>query len=289
MNWEDLRYVLALTREGLLNRAADQLGVSHTTVGRRVRALEAELGVRLFDRTPDGLTPTAAGHDIAAVAAEVEAQVLALEARVLGRDAKLRGELRVATMDLLLRRYHGAFEGFLGRYPSVELTVVSNDRALSLTRREADVALRLTNAPPQHLVGRRIDRVAFAVFASAELAERCGPDAPYDAYPWLHWDKRLNMRWLDVWLAQNAPNATVALRLDASTLSLHEAIAASLGVHFLACDEGDADPRLRRLGPPDPAFSRDVWLLTLPELRSTLRVRAFMDHMAERIAARPAP
>ncbi len=279
MHWDDLRYVLALTRERTLSGAASKLSVRHTTVGRRLKEIEGTLGVRLFDRTPDGYMPTGAGQDLADVAERVEAEVLAAKGRVLGRDGELEGTLRVSTMDMLFRGYHEVFSSFVARYPSVELTVSTTDDEVSLTRRQADVVLRLTGKPPDHLVGRKVGRVEFAVYASKKLVARIGTKAPLEAYPWLNWDERLNAHWLDDWLRVNAPGARTVLWLDTSTLGLHAAVAAGLGVHFLACFDGDADPLLHRIGPVEPAFSRDVWLLTLRELRSTRRVRAFMDHV----------
>lgn len=283
VEWDDLQFVLALARETTLSGAATTLGTTHTTVGRRVRALEERLGVRLFDQTPTGFAPTAAGADVARVAERMEEDVLALEARVLGRDVRLAGKLRVATMDMLLRLYHGAFSSFAGRYPSVDLTVTVSDVEVSLTRREADVVLRLTNTPPDTLVGRKVGRLAFAVYASRALVGRIGPGAPLGAYPWLHWDERLNMHWLDDWLAANAPGARVVMRFDVGATMLRELIAAGIGVHFLATAEGDADPSLQRISPVEPAFDRELWLLTLSELRHTPRVRAFLDHVAEEL------
>jgi DNA-binding transcriptional LysR family regulator len=284
VDWDDLRYVLAISRERTLSRAAESLGTSHTTVGRRLRALEEALGARLFDATPEGFVATAAGQDLAEVAERTESDVLALEARVLGQDVRLQGKLRVATMDMLFRRYQDAFASFLARYPSVELTVAASDREVSLLRREADVALRMTRTPPEHLVGRKVGRVEFAVYGSRQLVERVGAGAAYGAYPWLHWDERLEPRWLDDWLARHAPGAKVAVRVDMSSLLLREVIAAGVGIHFLACVEGDAEPRLQRIGPVVEEYARDVWLLTLPELRHTSRVRAFLDHMAAHCA-----
>ena len=283
MDWEDLRYVLAVSRDQNLSLAAARLGVSHTTVGRRVRAIEESLGVRLFDRTPDAFMPTPAGQDIAEVAERMEGEVLSLEGRVLGRDAQLKGKLRVTTMDMLFRRYRDVVASFISRYPSVELTVTASDTEVSLTRREAEVAIRLTNTPPDPFVGRKVGQVEFAVFASKALVEHVGPDATYEAFPWIHWDERLNMRWLDDWLAVNAPKARIAMRVDGSSVILREVISAGIGVHFLACFEGDSDPNLQRLGPVDPTFTRGVWLLTLPDLRNTSRIRAFMDHVGESV------
>ncbi len=279
MEWDDLRYVLAIAREQTLSGAAQKLAVTRTTVGRRIRAIEQGLGVRVFDRTPDGFVPTAAGQDIVEVAERTEGEVLALEGRVLGRDAQLRGKLRVTMMDVVYRRYAEAFSSFIARYPSVELTLLSSDEEASLTRREADVALRMTNAPPEYLVGRKVANIEFAVFGSKELVAKVGPEASYDAYPWIHWDERLNMRWLDDWLATNAPKARIAMRVAFSSLAMIEAIKAGVGVHFLACIDGDNDPALVRVGPVDNSYNRALWLLTLPDLRHTQRVRAFMDHI----------
>lgn len=284
VDWDDLRYVLAVSRSGTLSRAAESLSASHTTVGRRVRAIEEALGVRLFDATPDGFVATAAGRDLTDVAERMEAEVHALQGRVLGRDERLEGGLRVATMDLLFRIHHDAFMSFSTRYPSVELTVVASDAKVSLTRREADVALRMTNAPPEHLVGRKVGRVDFAVYGSKALVARIGEGAPLEAFPWLGWDERLNMQWHDDFLAQKAPGARIVMRMGFSSLLIHDAVTAGIGVHFLACADGDADLALTRLAPVEPAFSQDVWALTLPDLRHTSRVRAFLDHLHAHLA-----
>ncbi|WP_437521277.1 LysR family transcriptional regulator [Sorangium sp. So ce726] len=284
MDWDDLRHVLALSRHRTLSRAGVALRTTHTTVARRIKALEERLGVRLFAQMPDGYEPTAAGQDVVEVAERTEAELLALEARVLGRDAQLQGKLRVSTMDMLFRAYQPAFSSFTERYPGIELTVAAGDSEVSLPRREADVVLRMTSSPPEHLVGRKVGRIQFAVYASKALVERAGPQASYSDFPWIHWDERLDPRWLDAWLAANVPAARIAMRVDFSSMAIQEAVAAGVGAHFLACIAADSDPRLSRVGPIDPAYDRDLWLLTLPEVRNVNRVRAFMDHMTEALS-----
>lgn len=280
-DWDDLRYVLALARAGTLSAAAETLGVTHTTVGRRLRRLEASLATRLFDRTPGGLVPTTAGQDLVDTAEQLEAAVNGLNSRLLGRDSRLKGPLRVATMEILYRRYQAVFLDFARAHPEVALTVLAGDDELSLTRREADVVLRMTNTPPPYLVGRRVGQERFAVFGATALVERIGVDAPYSAFPWIHWDERSPMgRWLTAWLADHAPGARVALRVNMSTHMLHDVVASGVGVHFLSVADGEPDPRLRQIGPVLDAVTRDLWLLTMPELRSSARVRAFMDHLA---------
>ncbi len=285
VDWDDLRYALAVARTTTLSGAGASLGVSHTTVGRRLRALEDRLGVRLFDPSPEGFTLTDAGADLVAVAERIELETLSLEGRVLGRDARLTGALRVSAMELVFRTFRSAFLSFAERFPAVALTVTTSDDEVSLARREADVVVRLSNAPPEQLVGRRVGRLQFHAYAARSLVARIGEDAPLGAYPWIHWDERLGMGWLDVWLAEHAPGATIAMRVDVSAAAMHELVASGLGVQFLSCLEGDADPSLVRVGPLDPFACRDLWVLTLPELRETPRIRAFTDHMVESLRA----
>ncbi|MFT5679941.1 MAG: DNA-binding transcriptional LysR family regulator [Myxococcota bacterium] len=279
MDWNDLRYILAAHRARTLVGAAARLGVTHTTVGRRIRASEERMGVRLFDRTPDGLHVTPAGQDLVEVAERMEGEVLSVESRIMGRDTELSGPLRVSILDYSFWALHGAFQSFLERYPSVDLTITATVEPVSLTRRDADVVLRLAEAPPETLIGRRLGQVGFAVYASDALVDRIGADAGYAAYPWLGWDERSDGRWVDAWLAENAPGARIAVRIDESAIVRRQAIQSGMGVFFMPCFEGDAVSGLQRLGPVE--FRRSLWLLTLPDLRHTNRVRAFLDHMAE--------
>lgn len=283
MDWDDLRFVLALARAGTLSGAALELRTTHTTVARRIHALETGLGVRLFASDEQGYTATAAGLHAVQSAEQTEEQLHALEARLIGGDAKLEGKLRVTTMDILFRRYERVFASFLKRFPGVELTLSCNDAEASLKRREADVALRMTRDPAPQLVGRKVGRVDFAVYASKGLAKKIGMKTPLSQWPWLNWDERLGTDWLDAWLAKHAPGAKIALRVDMGSLSLREVVAAGIGVHFLSCVEGDSDRRLVRISPIATDYSRDVWLLTLDELRSATRVRAFLDHFVEQV------
>lgn len=177
VDWDDLRFVLALARARRLSGAAAALATTHTTVARRIQGLEAALGSRLFERERDGYLLTSAGQEAVQVAERLEVELLALEARVVGGEVKLAGKLRVSTMDILLRRYQQVFASFVAAYPDVELTLLCSDHEASLARREADVALRLTGQPTEHLVGRRLGRVDFAVYAERRLARRVGRQA----------------------------------------------------------------------------------------------------------------
>lgn len=286
VNWDDLRFILAAARTRTLSGAAAQFGVTHTTVGRRIRACEEKLGVRLFDRQPDGLHATPAGQDLVELAERVEADVLSAESRIMGRDAELRGPLRVSMVDFCFWGIHDVFASFLNRYPSVELTLTATLDSVSLTRREADVALRLTDHPPENLVGRRLGELTFAVYGSASLVQRIGSNAPLGEYPWLAWDERLDGRWIHDWLDHNAPGAQIVMRVDESALLQRQAVSSGIGVFFMPCCVADAEPDLHRLSPVH--FRQALWLLTLRELQHTSRVRAFMDHFGDALANHPA-
>lgn len=283
MEWSDLRHALALGRHGTLSAAGASLGVVRTTVGRRVRALEEALGVRLFDATPEGFIPTLEGQDLIELAERMEAEVLVMQGRLLGRDAELSGKLRVSTLEFVYEGCVEVFASFMRRYPGVELTVSVTERELSLIRREADVVIRLGASPPERLIGRKLGVMEFAPYASQGLARRMGEGAQLGDYPWISGDERSDGGWLDAWLATHAPGARVAMR-TADYPVLRAAVRAGLGVHFLPCFLAEPDPALVCVGPRLDGEARPLWLLTLEELRANRRVRAFMDHVQEAFA-----
>ena len=277
---------MALRRAGSLSAAAEVLGVTHTTVARRLRGLAEALGVRLFERGPGGYVLTPDGVELSLTAERVEALVIDAERALAGRDHALSGKLRVTTLGVISCGMPEVFSSFVRQYPGVELTLLTDDRRYALQRREADVALRLTREPPPSLVGRRIATIDFAPYASRELWESLGPCRDLSAVPWLHWDERGDAGWLDAWLAEHAPRAKVSMRMDGNFTVMTNAVRDGLGAHFLPCIVADADEALVQIGPAGTETAMPLWLLTLPELRDTRRVRAFLDHCAAHFSAR---
>lgn len=284
MNWDDLRYVLALHRAKTLSAASRELDVNHTTVSRRVSALEAEVGARLFDKTPGGFVLTPAGEDILTTATRIEEEMLSLDRRVLGTDARLSGVLTVTTLDILATEHAAEFTAFARAYPDIELELFVDNRVWSLTRREADVAIRVTNRPAEHLVGRRLGRLEYAVYAADALIDACDDPTNLGAYRWLRWPDRLGGEMTQAWRRKHVPGVRWGMTID-STLTTLAAIEAGAGVCHVPCIYGDRRPGLRRLRDVEPDFGSDLWLLTHPDLRHTARVRAFIEHMFE--ATRP--
>ena len=271
--WDDLRLALAIAEGGSLSAAARRLGVNHSTVYRRLGALEARLGTRLFDRDGGRLAATAAGEDLLISARRVETELQGLDRRLAGRDLSLSGSLRLTAPDDIAQQLLVApLAAFRAAYPGVALELVIDNRMLSLTRREADLAVRPTNRPSESLVGRKIGPLASAVYSLERLGQ------PTREGPWIGWDEGAGPPALRGWLAGQAAPEAVVYRSN-SLLHQLAACRAGIGAAVLPCFLGDGEPSLIRRSEPDPNLTTELWLLTHPDLRRTARVRALMEHL----------
>jgi DNA-binding transcriptional LysR family regulator len=287
-DWDDLRFFLALAREGSLSAAGAALGVTHTTVSRRMSAFETRLGVRLFERLPTGYVPTPAGEELRDAAERVEREVAAVDRRVLGRDARLSGTIRVTLPDIVATTFMPHVEAFGREYPEIALELATGTGITNLTRREADVALRVTARPAEHLVGRRVASLSVGLYASRGYLARRGDVADWREHRFIGWDEAMPEIAPLRWLRENVPPERIALRVNTPLVML-EAVRTGVGVGQLLCRSGDLEPSLVRVAGPDPEQAVPLWLLTHRDLRHVARIRAFLDFLAERIAAeRPA-
>ena len=284
MNWQDLKYALAVARGGSLSAAARMLGVNQTTVGRRLMRLEAELGVRLFDRIEGRQVPTATGEIVLRRGARIEEEMVALEATAGQADSALVGTVRVTAVQVLVAKFlMPRLPAFFGRQPGISLELVATGDNLNLARREADIAIRLNRPARGNLVVRKIGEMGFAAYVAHD-----GSDAPpgdgLDRLPWLVYDEALGHLPEARWLERKAPRARRVLSAGDS-LSLLEAAERGLGAAVLPCFLGDASPRLRRITGDAPVATREIWLLTHRELRPVARVRRVLDWVADTVRA----
>ena len=282
MDWDDIRYFLAVSRSGSIRGAATQLDVNHSTVSRRIAQLEKELGVRLFDKLPTGYLITPAGEEIIHFAHQIEEQTNALERQVYGRDAKLGGALRVTLPEALATHLlMEDFENFTQAYPGINIELVISDEEFTLSKREADVSIRVTNSsPPEHLVGRRILTYAKSIYASKKyLANHDITSSPASAH-WIGWDDDMP---IPLWIKNSEfPTSPIKHQVNHIMVQL-SAAKAGLGMSVLPCFIGDPEPLLQRLPGACARPSRDIWLLTHRDLHKTARVRVFTEFMAEAI------
>ncbi len=286
LDWGNLEFFLELARTGSLSRAAQRLGVDRNTVARRVAALEEELGTSLFERGPQGWIRTSAGEDLAALATRVEEDVLALARHADARDRAVAGTVRVTTASFVAARLLApAIPMLRERHPALVLEIAVDQRTFDLTRREADLALRLGRPRDAGLVMRKLSDVAYRLYASPAYAgKRRTVDLASDVF--LGFDESLASVPQERWLGKLAPARRVALRCN-STAALTEAARAGVGVAVLPCFAAEGDPGLVRLDGPEPV-PHELWLLVHGDLRRTPRVRAaieWVDAVVE--AARP--
>lgn len=281
MQWSDLETVLAVVEHGGLKGGAAALGVHATTVSRRLREIEEGVGTRLFEQYRHGVVLTEAGAEAIDAAKQVRGVVDGLSARLAGRDATLSGTVRVASLDSIFRRWMPRFAEFQQRYPDIQLELSSGMDMANLTQREADVALRIAGSAPEHLIGSRLCDVAHGVYGSVELLDAVGEHASREALPWVAYDLAV-FRGVDSFLAARYPEAKVVMRVPRIDM-LVAALEGGVGIGILNCHAGDANPKLRRLGPADAGRSH-LWLLTHPHLRGAARISAFMRFVREIVA-----
>jgi DNA-binding transcriptional LysR family regulator len=301
LDWSDLRYALAVGHAGSLAGAARQLGVNHTTVLRRLDALEERLGARLFERHRNGYQPTEAGAMVIDLARRMADQADEIERQVMGRDRELTGALRVTTAFVIMEHLlPEPLAGFARDYPGIEVEVVENAFLVDLSRRhadqaqtwaklEADVALRLSSNVAEHLVGRQVGMTHCRVYA-----KRGAPGMPQTVtplpqliadVPWVAFERDAHSRVYDRWMRQQLAQANVRLRVDIFN-AMVAMIRTGIGVGLLPTFMEAKHPEIVPVSDVVPELSVPVWMLTHPDLRGTARVRAFMQHVGDAIAQR---
>lgn len=283
MNWDDYRYFLAIARARSLTAAGRALGVSQPTVSRRLESMESRLKVRLFDRTQRGYEMTPAAMDIYETIERVGEDLSDIERKVFGKDLQLTGSLRVTCTEVLLNGYLAPHVWqFLDRHPGIEFGVICTDAQLSLSRRDADLAIRFTGRPPETLVGRRLAKAAFGIYAGRDVAHALLDRSSVQSWDWIGWHDEVYNRML---ITNAFPEARIKHRVD-STAAMQSMARHGLGIAVLPCYTADPDPGLRRALPELLSEGTpDLWILHHPDVRGVSRVSLFAEFIADIITA----
>lgn len=285
LSWDDLQFFLAVCRAGSVSGAATLQGVNHSTVLRRIASLEQTLATRLFDRLPGGYALTASGESLARQTSGLAEQIETAQRRLMGLDEEIKGVIRLTAPDTLVHALlMPLLQRFRALHPGVQIQVVANNSFLSLNRREADVALRGTNRPPENLVGRRVGDIQTALYASAAYLQTLGEGAGFDDYHWIAPDESLAHLEQLKWLHQRVPDERIALRAD-SLVAMADAVTQGLGVGMLLCPLAAQRQGLVQLAAPEPALDTQIWILSHPDLRQVARIRAFTQFLFETLSA----
>jgi DNA-binding transcriptional LysR family regulator len=278
LDWDDLRVFGAIVRGTSVRAAAQELGIHHSTVARRLEQLEGHLGVHLFTRTPLGLRITEAGRALLDRTDRVQAEIDSLQRSLHGQDQRLEGPVRLTMPDAMAVTFlMDDLAQFASAHPKIELELLATYDALDLGRREADMAIRVTASPPEFLIGRNLGLFSLAVYATPEYLTSHDPVQEPERCTWVGIGRNTTQTdWRDV------VDAAMPVQVCSSNVLLRiAAVRAGVGIAMLPCALCDPDPRLVRVPDFAPVQSDPVWLLTHPDLRGAARVRALMSCIAE--------
>ena len=287
MNWDDLRIVLAVARQGSLSAAARTLGLTQPTVGRRVAALEAELGTKLFAATRLGQEASHAGRELVAHAERMELSALAAERCSVGRDSGMRGSVCVTATEWMIGSVLAPLVApFTAKHPELELELLADVRHLSLMRREADIALRVSRFEDDEVVQRKLGVVTFGLYASDSYLARHGTPSFSSGCPGhrlIALSKSLSKVPDLEWLPGLTFAAHVVLRTNGRE-PMASLARAGVGMACLPRLVGDRTAGLRLLRPPSPAPERVLWLGVHRDARKVPRIRATAAFLSTALA-----
>lgn len=284
MDWNALKIFLAIEQAGSLAGAARALGVNHSTVFRRLNALEKDLGSRLFERQSGGYALTPLGEELRDIANRVDGAFNDMERHIAGRDVQPKGKVRITAPNNLAYRYLPDYLADFNRsYPDIKVELLVSNLEVNMNSRQADIAVRVTDAPPEHLVGRQVRSIGWSVYGSAAYREKYG--FPDDLGALQH--HRLigasgGMQHLPafVWVERNLAQCVSARSDDLVAMS-----SLAQSGHGLALLPNDQQrPELEALFALPPGKTSNLWLLTHPDLRQVERIKLVMRHLADDFA-----
>ncbi|MEP3226610.1 MAG: LysR family transcriptional regulator [Parasphingorhabdus sp.] len=281
LDWEEVKSFAVVADAGSVRRAARALGVHHSTVSRRIDNLEYALGTKLFDRQPEGFVLNAAGEEFVTAVRDCGVRLNGAERSISGQDGDMSGVVTVTMAEpIAVHTFGPRLSEFTDMHPGIEVHMIATTSILDVSRREADIAIRIDNNPPQSLVGKRIITYNQTVYATQEYLDSQDFENDPETARWLAWDagedkfpdwtKETEFSKVPMWGC--FPGA--AMQLSAAK--------GGLGLAMVPCFIGDREPLLVRATKKKPIKARDIWLLTHSDLKRTARIKAFMT-FAEKV------
>ena len=285
-HWDEVRTAYQVARQGTVSGAAEVLGVHHATVIRHIDALEARLGVKLFQRHARGYTPTESGEDLARVAQTTEDQLQQLVGRIRGRGADVSGDLMVTSIVELSDFLVPVLSDFKDGYPDVVVRYLTDARVFRLEYGEAHVAIRAGSVPdePDNVV-QPLTKLKIGLYASKRYIEKRGMPKDEDDLPnhvFVGNDNPDGRAPFQQWLRSKVPYDRVVFRAT-DTYSMITAVRSGAGIGFMPVAQGTADPELVEVMPPKEEWAAPLWLVTHVDLHRTAKVQALLAHLKEAV------
>lgn len=284
MDWNSLKVFLAIARRGTLSGAANDLDVNHSTIFRRLNSFEEEIGGQLFERINNRYELTTLGHELLGLAQNIENSFYGIDRYIVGKDIQPKGIVKVTAPNNIAYRYLPRYvKDFNLQYPEIQIELLVSNLEFNMSNRQADIAVRATPSPPEHLIGRQVSTLNWSVFGSISYEDKFG--LPNDISELVDHSligatgplRRLSaFRWQDKHFADQ-----VITRCDDLT-AMSYFVESGQGLAFLPDDQ--YRPELIRLFGVSEIEPSNLWLLTHPDLRNVERIKLVMQHLAEAFA-----
>ena len=283
LDWNDLKWFAAVADAGSFRLAASETGLNHTTLSRRMTALEEELGLALLERSASGLKLTEAGEELRRSCDLLIDHVSDLRRRLAGQDQRPEGRVAITYPDGFAPHVIDAVANLAPLYPGISIVHVNSEDFVDVSRRGADIAVRASDNPPEDLLGRRIGEIAWALYGAKARYPEPPATLVLADHDWIGFGGRWSKAPPTQWMKANLPAAQIRAEAD-DPQSIRELAASGIGLGLLMAIDGDRDPRLTRVGSwPGPLPPTMLWLLVHPDLRRARRVRVVADHLYEHL------
>ena len=284
MDWDDLRYILAVYDNGSALAAAQKFGVNASTVQRRIIKFEKENNVHLFERLPSGYRPTAECTSLVKTSRKIDESVARLRRDIFGKDLRLEGCLTITSTDAVFTSVVARhLAEFHRKHADITIDLRLTSVRLNLIQQDADIAIRPTFDPHENLVGQRVADLHFGVYASSDVIASLPLNPTLEELArqkWLGSGQGFSGSTSHNWMQQHIPEKSCRIEID-TFQSMAACAVQSMGLALLPCIVGDPISQLQRLQIPWFELSSPVWVLTHPEIRNAARVRAFMNFITK--------
>ncbi len=282
MNWDNVRYFLAVARAGSVTAAAREMGVKHSTILRRLDTLEQEVDTKLFSRLSSGYRLTPAGESILPMAEQMEHNALSLSRALRGVDSVAEGPVNFTLPDntTFVFDIREIVAEFALKYPKITLNVLSESEFSDINRLEHDVALRVTNEPPDDLIGKKVASVFVDAYVSKDHEN--ADEQKFADYRWILWLMNKKNTQLEEWMLSHISGDQIVMRTNDVGTAI-TAVEQGVGACILPRHVGDKISGLKRLNLPEIEYESGLWLLTHEDYRGVTRIKVLMDFLQERL------
>ena len=293
-NWDDLRYFHAIAEAGTLNGACKRLGVNHSTVFRRINTLETKLGVRLFERRDARYILTGSGEALVARTEQITTAIDEVDRLIVGGDQTLKGTIRITAPDgFACYSLPPLIAEFRALYPGIDIELLASGDDFNLSRLEADIAIRSTSSPPEHLIGRKLFTMPWNLYGSPQFFKKTMGSfglRQLASYPLIGPDRGLLRIKSMQWVEKHKEKLNIVVRTN-TFMAMAALARQGIGVALLPADVaeglqlvGHIKADHKRGEQKEASFSSDIWLLTHPDYRGNARVRACMQFLTDRLS-----